>query len=169
MGERILLCLNHMSGRERDFVSKAFDGNWVVPMGPDVNAFEKDLESFVGSEPNTACVIDESGDTRWPQSDWTCGRAKKVVALSAGTAAVHLALIACGVGPGDEVDLPVVYVLRFVSPDYLSRREAGAGGFGSRDMEHGPGFARDGHQGPYRQDGQGSQGYHSGGFIRYAL
>ena len=103
MGERILLCLNHMSGRERDFVSKAFDGNWVVPMGPDVNAFEKDLESFVGSEPNTACVIDESGDTRWPQSDWTCGRAKKVVALSAGTAAVHLALIACGVGPGDEV------------------------------------------------------------------
>ena len=106
------------------YVSKAFDGNWVVPMGPDVNAFEKDLESFVGSEPNTACVIDESGDTRWPQSDWTCGRAKKVVALSAGTAAVHLALIACGVGPGDEVIC---------------------------------------------QDGQGSQGYHSGGFIRYAL
>lgn len=83
--ERILLCLAHMSGREMDFIKEAFDQNWVVPLGPNVNGFEKDLEEFVnkreGAEPLN----------------------KKVVALSAGTAAVHLALIACGVGPGDEV------------------------------------------------------------------
>ena len=83
--ERILLCLAHMSGREMDFIKEAFDQNWVVPLGPNVNGFEKDLEEFVnkreGAEPLN----------------------KKVVALSSGTAAVHLALIACGVGPGDEV------------------------------------------------------------------
>lgn len=60
------------------FIQEAFDTNWVVPLGPNVNAFEQDLEHFVG-------------------------RNKKVVALSAGTAAVHLALLACGVGQGDEV------------------------------------------------------------------
>lgn len=76
--ERILLCLAHMSGREQDFVNEAFATNWVVPLGPNVNGFEADLEAFVGQD-------------------------KKVVALSAGTAAVHLALLACGVGPGDEV------------------------------------------------------------------
>lgn len=85
MRERILLCLAHMSGNEMKFVKEAFDSNWVVPLGPNVNGFEKDLEEFVnkreGAEP-----LD-----------------KKVVALSAGTAAVHLALIACGVKPGDEV------------------------------------------------------------------
>ena len=76
----IYLCLAHMSeeGLEQKYVKEAFDTNWVVPLGPNVNAFEKDLESFVGEN-------------------------KKVVALSAGTAAVHLALLACGVGPGDEV------------------------------------------------------------------
>ncbi len=83
--ERILLCLAHMSGKEMDFIEEAFADNWVVPLGPNVNGFEKDLEAFVnrraGLEP-----LD-----------------KKVVALSAGTAAVHLALIACGVKPGDEV------------------------------------------------------------------
>ena len=76
--ERILLCLCHLSGNEQKFVQEAFDTNWVVPLGPNVNGFEKDLEEFVGQD-------------------------KRVVALSAGTAAVHLALIACGVGPGDEV------------------------------------------------------------------
>ena len=85
MRERIYLCLAHMSGREMEFIKEAFDTNWVVPMGPNVNGFEKDLEEFVnhrrGAEP-----LD-----------------RKVVGLSAGTAAVHLALIACGVGPGDEV------------------------------------------------------------------
>lgn len=85
MRERILLCLAHMSGKEMDFIKEAFDHNWVVPLGPNVNGFEKDLEDFVnrreGAEPLH----------------------KKVVALSAGTAAVHLALIACGVKAGDEV------------------------------------------------------------------
>ena len=76
--ERILLCLCHLSGNEQKFVNEAFDSNWVVPLGPNVNGFEKDLEEFVGEK-------------------------KRVVALSAGTAAVHLALLNCGVGPGDEV------------------------------------------------------------------
>lgn len=76
--ERILLCLCHMSGNESKFVQEAFDTNWVVPLGPNVNGFEKDLEEFVGQN-------------------------KRVVALSAGTAAVHLGLLACGVVPGDEV------------------------------------------------------------------
>ena len=78
--KRIYLCLAHMSedGIEQKYIKEAFDTNWVVPLGPNVNGFEKDLEEF-------------------------CGQNKRVVALSAGTAAVHLALLACGVGPGDEV------------------------------------------------------------------
>ncbi len=78
--KRIYLCLAHMSeaGLEQKYIKEAFDTNWVVPLGPNVNGFEKDLEEFVGQN-------------------------KRVVALSAGTAAVHLALIACGVKPGDEV------------------------------------------------------------------
>lgn len=82
MSERkmIYLCLAHMSeeGLEQKYVKEAFDTNWVVPLGPNVNAFEEDLERFVGED-------------------------KKVVVLSSGTAAIHLALVACGVGPGDEV------------------------------------------------------------------
>lgn len=76
----IYLCLAHMSetGEEQKYVKEAFDTNWVVPLGPNVNAFEEDLKVFVGGN-------------------------NEVVALSAGTAAVHLALLACGVGPGDEV------------------------------------------------------------------
>ena len=76
--DRILLCLCHLSGNEQKFVQEAFDANWVVPLGPNVNGFEKDLEEFVGQY-------------------------KRVVALSSGTAAVHLALLNCGVRPGDEV------------------------------------------------------------------
>ena len=86
MSERILLCLAHMSGREQEFIKEAFDSNWVVPLGPNVNGFEKDLEEFVNGRTDGRSPLD-----------------KKVVALSAGTAAVHLALIACGVKPGDEV------------------------------------------------------------------
>lgn len=76
----IYLCLAHMSeeGLEQKYVKEAFDTNWVVPLGPNVNGFEADLKEFVGGQ-------------------------SEVVALSAGTAAVHLALIACGVKPGDEV------------------------------------------------------------------
>ena len=78
--KRIYLCLAHMSedGMEQKYVKEAFDTNWVVPLGPNVNGFEKDLEEFVGE-------------------------GKRVVALSAGTAAVHLGLLNCGVKPGDEV------------------------------------------------------------------
>ena len=76
--ERILLCLCHLSGNEQKFVQEAFDTNWVVPLGPNVNGFEKDLEEFVGQN-------------------------KRVVALSAGTAAVHLGLLAAGVKRDDEV------------------------------------------------------------------
>lgn len=78
--KRIYLCLAHMSdeGLEQKYIKEAFDTNWVVPLGPNVNCFEKDLEEFVGEN-------------------------KRVVALSSGTAAVHLALLNCGVGPGDEV------------------------------------------------------------------
>lgn len=85
MRDRIYLCLAHMSGKEQDFIKEAFDTNWVVPMGPNVNAFEKDLEDFVNKR-----VGEQPLD-------------KKVVCLSAGTAAVHLALIACDVKAGDEV------------------------------------------------------------------
>ena len=76
----IYLCLAHMSegGIEQKYVKEAFDTNWVVPLGPNVNAFEEDLKNFVGGK-------------------------NEVVALSSGTAAVHLALLACGVRPGDEV------------------------------------------------------------------
>ena len=89
--KRILLCLAHMSGREMDFIKEAFEQNWVVPMGPNVNGFESDLECFVNRRGPGA-------DGR-PQTPLD----KKVCCLSAGTAAVHLALLGCGVGPGDEV------------------------------------------------------------------
>ena len=67
-----------MSGRELDYIKAALADNWATPLGPDCDAFERELECFVG-------------------------QGKRVAALSAGTAAVHLALLACGVGPGDEV------------------------------------------------------------------
>ena len=63
---------------EQKYVKEAFDTNWVVPLGPNVNGFEKDIEAFVGE-------------------------GKRVVALSSGTSAVHLSLLDCGVGAGDEV------------------------------------------------------------------
>ncbi len=78
MSKRIYLCLAHMSGVEMSYIQEAFNTNWVVPLGPNVNGFEEDLKKFVGDN-------------------------KEVVALSAGTAAIHLALLACGVGSGDEV------------------------------------------------------------------
>ena len=91
--KRIYLCLAHMSdeGLEQKYIKEAFDTNWVVPLGPNVNAFEDELRNFVT-------------DVRCKKEDVRCNpSSKRVVALSAGTAAVHLALIACGVGPGDEV------------------------------------------------------------------
>ena len=67
-----------MGGMEQKFIQSAFDTNWVVPLGPNVDGFEKDLEEFIGGD-------------------------KHIVALSSGTAAIHLALIQLGVQPGDEV------------------------------------------------------------------
>lgn len=78
MKKRIWLSLAHMSGREQDFIKEAFDTNWVVPLGPNVNGFEADLEKYIGQN-------------------------KHIVALSAGTAALHLALVMLGVKSGDEV------------------------------------------------------------------
>lgn len=76
--ERILLCKPKMCGREIDFIKAAIADDWAVPLGPDCDAFELELEKFVGQD-------------------------KKVAALVSGTSAIHLALIACGVMPGDEV------------------------------------------------------------------
>ena len=78
--KRIYLCLAHMSeeGWEQKFVKEAFDTNWVVPLGPNVDAFESDLERFMG-------------------------QGKCVAALSSGTAAVHLSMVLLDVQPGDEV------------------------------------------------------------------
>lgn len=82
--DRIYLCLAHMSGKEQLYIQEAFDTNWVVPLGPNVNAFEEDLAAFVNRTDSTSL-------------------SKDVVALSAGTAAIHLGLIMLGVGKGDEV------------------------------------------------------------------
>ena len=94
MSKRIYLCLAHMSenGVEQKYIQEAFDTNWVVPLGPNVNGFEKDLEDFTTSL-ESENPIEKSKELA----------KKRVVALSSGTAAVHLALIACGVGYGDEV------------------------------------------------------------------
>lgn len=67
-----------MGGREQDFIREAFDTNWVVPLGPNVDAFERELADFIGQD-------------------------RHVVALSAGTAAIHLGLVQLGVGRDDEV------------------------------------------------------------------
>lgn len=78
MNSKIWLSSPHMGGTELKYIHEAFDANWVAPLGPNVDGFEKDLEKFLDAD-------------------------VKVAALSAGTAAIHLALIECGVGYGDEV------------------------------------------------------------------
>ncbi len=78
MNKPIYLCLAHMSGNEQKFIQEAFDTNWVVPLGPNVNGFEQDIKSFLGG-------------------------GAEVVALSSGTAALHLALLQLGIEAGDEV------------------------------------------------------------------
>ena len=87
MKNRIWLSLAHMGRREQEFIQEAFDTNWVVPLGPNVNAFEKALRDFLIE--NGKLKVENEG--------------KQVVALSAGTAALHLGLILLGVGEGDEV------------------------------------------------------------------
>ncbi|MCS3871078.1 dTDP-4-amino-4,6-dideoxygalactose transaminase [Chryseobacterium ginsenosidimutans] len=78
MNSKIWLSSPHMGGNELKYINEAFAENWVAPLGPNVNGFEEDLENFLGED-------------------------TKVAVLSAGTAALHLALIECGVGYGDEV------------------------------------------------------------------
>ncbi len=78
MLDKIWLSSPHMGGKETTYVMRAFNDNWVAPLGPNVDGFEKDLE-------------------RYHEAD------VKIAALSTGTAAIHLALIQAGVGPGDEV------------------------------------------------------------------
>lgn len=78
MQDKIWLSSPHMGGNELKYIHEAFEENWVAPLGPNVNGFEEDIEDYLGTE-------------------------VKVAALSAGTAALHLALIECGVGYGDEV------------------------------------------------------------------
>lgn len=78
MNKKIWLSSPHMGGKELDYIQDAFDGNWVAPLGPNVNGFENDIERFLQGGVNVA-------------------------ALSSGTAALHVALIECGVGYGDEV------------------------------------------------------------------
>ena len=80
MNKRIWLSPPHMGGREQEFVKEAFDTNWIAPVGPNIIGFEKDIVRYSG-----------------------VGHA---VALSSGTAAIHLALIMLGVNAGDEVICP---------------------------------------------------------------
>ena len=75
--KRILLSLAHMGGNEQKWIEEAFKGNWIVPLGPNVDEFERRLETYLS--------------------------AQSVVALSAGTAAIHLGLVMLGVEAGDEV------------------------------------------------------------------
>ena len=97
----IYLCLAHMSesNMEQKYVKEAFDTNWVVPMGPNVNAFEQNLADFANNNSDGSKLN------------------RKVVCLSAGTAAVHLALIACGVRS-------VIHVLRLITSNHIPRSQA---------------------------------------------
>lgn len=82
--QRIHLCLAHMSGNEQKYIDEAFADNWVVPLGPNVDAFEQELHDFLAHDDASRSHI-------------------RVAAVSAGTAAIHLGLILAGVKPGDEV------------------------------------------------------------------
>lgn len=116
--KRIILCLAHMSGNEMKYIQEAFDQNWVVPLGPNVNKFEEELKRFVvspGTQTSGIALYKEAypksiephendPEKLWPNSISDAQlQDKQVVALSSGTAAVHLALIAVGVKAGDEV------------------------------------------------------------------
>jgi len=78
MDEKIWLSSPHMGGNEQKYINEAFTENWIAPLGPNVNGFEKDLEDYLGNDSHVACV-------------------------SSGTGAIHLALDIAGVSRGDEV------------------------------------------------------------------
>lgn len=110
-----------MSGNEMKYIQEAFDTNWVVPLGPNVNAFEEELKRFIASTDCSRgrgeCDRDKLRMEQYPQSIephendpeklWLKGDErlmdKQVVVLASGTSAVHLALVALGVKAGDEV------------------------------------------------------------------
>ena len=111
--ERKYLCLAHMSGNEMKYIQEAFDTNWVVPLGPNVNAFEDELKKFFKSKPNNADFSNEAypkaiephydnPDELWNEGYKELDK-KEIVALCSGTSAIHLALINLGVQAGDEV------------------------------------------------------------------
>ena len=104
--KRIYLCLAHMSeaGLEQKYIQEAFDTNWVVPLGPNVNGFEKDLEFFLNDVKVPEPVegpTDKTGVSILRQAQYST--TYKVAALSSCTAALHLALLLLGVGKDDEV------------------------------------------------------------------
>ena len=74
---RIFLSAPHMTGNEQDYIAKAFQSNWIAPLGPNVDQFEKDIADYTN--------------------------VKGAVAVSSGTAALHLALRLLDIGPGDRV------------------------------------------------------------------
>ena len=86
----------HMGGNEMKYVRKAYDTNWIAPLGPNVIGFENTLEKYIGNDVKVAC-------------------------LSSGTSAIHLALILAGVKKDDEVILPKFYLFGFCKPYYISR------------------------------------------------
>ncbi len=88
--ERVYLSPPHMSGREQVYVQEAFAANWVAPLGPNVDAFEQEFCEVVG--------------------------VKHAAALSSGTAALHLALLHLGIGPGDEVLVSTLTFSASVNP-----------------------------------------------------
>jgi dTDP-4-amino-4,6-dideoxygalactose transaminase len=95
--KRIYLSSPHMSGREQPYVADAFATNWIAPLGPHVDAFEQEFAAAVG--------------------------ARHAAALSSGTAALHLALLLAGVGPGDEVLVSTLTFSASVNPiAYLGGR-----------------------------------------------
>jgi dTDP-4-amino-4,6-dideoxygalactose transaminase len=88
--EPIYLSPPHMTGRERDYVDEAFATNWIAPVGPHIEAFEREFSEYVGTP--------------------------HAVAVTSGTAALHLALLLAGVGPGDEVMVSTLTFAASVNP-----------------------------------------------------
>jgi len=98
---RIFLSLAHMGGHEQNYIREAFDTNWVAPLGPNVDAFEKELEAFLGKQGIAGQARNDSPSSS-PNGEGQ-GERIYVAALTAGTAALHLGLILSGVEAGDEV------------------------------------------------------------------